>query len=77
MYPNFVYSTPLCCPKRATIQRDQYAQNAGVKLNCARHFNDLAEDTIATALDAVRFHTINVGTYMNNNLPGPYPGWDV
>src|SRR5215203_328363 len=39
--------------------------------------NDLAEDTIATALDAVRFHTIYVGKRMNNDLPGPYLGWDV
>ena len=37
----------------------------------------LADDTIATALHAVGYHTIYVGKYMNNDLPGPYPGWDV
>jgi N-acetylglucosamine-6-sulfatase len=76
-YPNFVYTTPLCCPTRATIQRGQYAHNTGVKKNHAAPFTPLAGDTIATALDAVGYHTIYVGKYMNNDLPGPYPGWDV
>jgi arylsulfatase A-like enzyme len=76
-YPNFVFTTPLCCPTRATIQRGQYAHNTGVKKNSAAPFTPLAGDTIATALDVAGYHTIYVGKYMNNDLPDPYPGWDV
>jgi N-acetylglucosamine-6-sulfatase len=76
-YPNFVYTTPLCCPTRATIQRGQYAHNTGVEVNNAIPFTPLADDTIATALDAAGYYTMYIGKYMNNDLPGPYPGWDV
>ena len=76
-YPNFVYTTPLCCPFRASFRRGQYAHNTGVTKNNAEPFTPLADDTIATALHAVGYHTIYVGKYMNNDLPGPYPGWDV
>jgi N-acetylglucosamine-6-sulfatase len=79
-YPNFVYTTPLCCPTRATIQRGQYAHNTGITLNSAREFSALDGDTIATALDGVGYHTAYVGKYMNNYKAGearPAPGWDV
>jgi arylsulfatase A-like enzyme len=79
-YPNFVYTTPLCCPTRATIQRGQYAHNTGIILNDARYFPALDDDTTATALDAAGYYTIYVGKYMNNYKAGhvrPAPGWDV
>jgi N-acetylglucosamine-6-sulfatase len=76
-YPNFVYTTPLCCPTRATIQRGQFAHNTGMILNeRSVDFVLLDDDTIATALDKVGYHTIYVGKYMNY-YGGRAPGWDV
>src|SRR5215212_2572406 len=76
-YPNFVYTTPLCCPTRATIQRGQYAHNTGVILNeRGIDFVLLDDDTIATALDGIGYHTIYIGKYMNY-YGGRAPGWDV
>lgn len=77
-FPNFVYTTPLCCPTRATIQRGQYAHNTGITTNAeGAAFRELDDYTIATALDAVRYHTIYVGNYMNGYGTEPAPGWDV
>jgi N-acetylglucosamine-6-sulfatase len=76
-YPNFIYTTPLCCPTRATIQRGQYAHNTGVRTNQDGNlFGDLDDDTIATALDAEGYRTVYVGKFMND-YRSRAPGWDV
>ena len=76
-YPNFIYTTPLCCPTRATIQRGQYAHNTGIRTNQDGHlFSDLDDDTIATALDAAGYRTVYIGKFMND-YRSRAPGWDV
>jgi hypothetical protein len=78
-YPNFVYTTPLCCPFRATLFTGQYAHNHGVKHNrdALMFFREHDHDTIATALDATGYHTALVGKYMNHHMKGFVPpGWD-
>jgi N-acetylglucosamine-6-sulfatase len=75
-FPNFIYNTPLCCPFRAAFQLGQMAHNSGIKRNGdGAHFDRLDNDTIATALDAVGYHTIYIGKYMNN-FKGKARGWD-
>jgi N-acetylglucosamine-6-sulfatase len=76
-FPNFVYTTPLCCPTRSTIQRGQYAHNTGIHTNeDGVKFTALDHDTIATALDAAGYQTVLLGKYLNHyGLRAP--GWDV
>jgi N-acetylglucosamine-6-sulfatase len=77
-YPNFVFTTPLCCPFRATFHTGQYAHNHGILKNNPgwRLFREQEDDTLAVALDAVGYHTAYVGKYMNNYEGGTPPGWD-
>ena len=79
-FPNFVYTTPLCCPTRVTLLTGQYAHNHGITSNDPgwRAFRRRGErETIATALDRAGYHTVLVGKYMNlydgSAVP---PGWD-
>jgi N-acetylglucosamine-6-sulfatase len=73
LFDNFVYTTPLCCPTRVTLQRGQYAHNTGIHVNSGKPFKGLDSDTIASALDAVGYHTIYVGKYLNAYV-GRAPG---
>jgi arylsulfatase A-like enzyme len=77
-FPNFVYSTPLCCPTRATFFSGLYAHNHGVKRNRGGWdtFQKLEYDTLATALDGVGYHTAFVGKYLNSFDGTAPPGWD-
>jgi arylsulfatase A-like enzyme len=77
-YPNFIYTTPLCCPFRATFHSGLYAHNHGVRRNNKGwdHFRGLEGDTVATALDEAGYHTAYVGKYMNSFSGPPPPGWD-
>ena len=79
-YPNFIYTTPLCCPFRATLHSGLYAHDHGVRRNKngAGLFQRLEDDTIATALDEAGYYTAYVGKYLNDYdgqvIP---PGWDT
>lgn len=69
--------TPLCCPGRAAFLTGQHTRRHGVDRLDARRLD--ATQTIATALDAVGYHTVQIGKYLNkaalltDHTP---PGWD-
>ncbi|MFN2432185.1 MAG: PKD domain-containing protein [Gemmatimonadota bacterium] len=81
---NFLVSTAICCPSRASILTGQFVHTHGVLSNDAPRggatkFNDTS--TLATWLDAAGYRTALIGKYMNEYkriLPWPYvpPGWD-
>ena len=85
---NFIISTPLCCPSRATFLRGQYAHNHGVLNNVEPSggfpsFQEPGseESTIATWLDDAGYQTALIGKYLNRYPIGVEPsyvppGWD-
>lgn len=76
-FPNAFGEDPVCCPGRAGFLTGLRTQHHGVVENDGRLFDPRV--TIATALDAVGYHTIAVGKYFNDvevlddKTP---PGWD-
>ncbi len=83
-FENTIFTYPLCCPSRATLQTGMYAHNSGVLGNTPPYggygrFRELGRDrdTAATRLDAAGYDTGYFGKYMNNyrgySVP---PGWD-
>jgi N-acetylglucosamine-6-sulfatase len=80
-FENFTYTTPLCCPSRASMLRGQYAHNHGIwfNRNGAEDFaaSNLDASTVATWIDRAGYKTGHVGKYLNsyNTLTVP-PGWD-
>jgi N-acetylglucosamine-6-sulfatase len=80
-FENFTYTTPLCCPSRASMLRGQYAHNHGIwfNRNGAENFAaaNLDASTVATWIDGAGYKTGYVGKYLNsyNTLTVP-PGWD-
>jgi N-acetylglucosamine-6-sulfatase len=88
-FTNATFSTPLCCPSRATMQRGQYPHNTGVMGNGANppfggfqtfYSDGLHRSTYATWLDAAGYRTGYFGKYMNGydgDLAKIWPpGWD-
>ena len=74
---DFMISTPVCCPSRASFLRGQYAQNHQVLTNSTplggfEKFYSLQEEssTLATWLQAAGYHTVLLGKYLNGY---PYP----
>jgi len=67
--------TPLCCPSRATFLSGSHTLHHGVISNDGDVFDPA--DTLATRLDAVGYHTMLVGKYLNeyDGTRTP-PGWD-
>jgi arylsulfatase A-like enzyme len=68
---------PLCCPGRANFLTGQTASHHGVQVNDARLL--APEDTVAAKLDAVGYHTMIAGKYLNlaELLQDHHPaGWD-
>jgi N-acetylglucosamine-6-sulfatase len=79
--PNFITTTPLCGPSRASMLRGQYAHNTRIKSNAdsAKFFgvaynkqtkrvvsqNTIERDTIATRLKAAGYRTGHFGKYLN------------
>ena len=87
-FSNFVVSTPLCCPSRASILRGQYAHNHGVLYNGGDNggfstFYRLGREdsTVANWLQTVGYRTALLGKYLNGYPEGADPayvppGWD-
>jgi N-acetylglucosamine-6-sulfatase len=88
-FPNFFFTTPTCCPSRATILRGQYTHNHQILWNTPpaggyRKFRALGHEnsTIATWLQAAGYRTALFGKYLNGypetaaDLTRIPPGWD-
>jgi N-acetylglucosamine-6-sulfatase len=85
--PNFLISTPLCCPSRATILRGQYAHNTQIQGNDMPFggfpkFIELNEEesTVATWLEDAGYRTMLAGKYLNafpleDDMLHIPPGW--
>lgn len=86
-FPNFIFSTPGCCPSRASILRGQYTHNHGVLRSKGPNggfatFYNLGreESTVATWLKHQGYRTALVGKYLNGYPEGVDagyvpPGW--
>ncbi len=85
---DFMISTPVCCPSRASFLRGQYTHNHQVYTNSAPaggfdKFYSLKNETstLATWLQAAGYHTVLLGKYLNgypdlsdrSYIP---PGWN-
>ncbi|HYO31081.1 MAG TPA: sulfatase [Thermomicrobiales bacterium] len=85
---NFFLTTPTCCPSRTSILTGQYAHNHGVLTNedkgaptgglTAFRRQDLADDTVASALGRAGYRPGIVGKFLNGYAAGdrPIEGWD-
>jgi N-acetylglucosamine-6-sulfatase len=77
-FTNAFVETPLCCPSRASYLTGQHTHRHGVINNDGRRFDP--STTIATELDAIGYHTMLVGKYVNYYeavWPAIPPGWDA
>lgn len=88
-FPNFIISTALCCPSRATMLTGQYGRNSGVIANVPPHGGYVmlqAETALPVWLQEAGYYTGHIGKYLNGygriwedlgttGLEVP-PGWD-
>ena len=83
VFSDFVVSTPLCCPSRATFLTGQYSHNNGVVTNFPG-YADLRdkESTLPAWLDAAGYRTAHVGKFLHgyeetaSDPAAPAPGFD-
>jgi N-acetylglucosamine-6-sulfatase len=82
-FTNYMASTPLCCPSRASLLTGEYSHNHGVRSNVPG-YADLKKkrNTLPVWLERAGYKTLHVGKYLNNypdavNPPTKVaPGWD-
>ena len=81
-FSDYVVTTPLCCPSRATVMTGQYGHNNGILRN---FYPDLKQkqNVLPAWLQYAGYNTAHVGKFLNAyeaNDGGPAavaPGWDL
>ncbi len=80
-FSEFVVTTPLCCPSRATFLTGQYGHNNGILAN-RPGYSDLVDkrSTLPVWLRRAGYRTIHIGRYLNGYKQfashAVAPGWD-
>jgi len=81
-FSDYVVTTPLCCPSRATLMTGQYGHNNGVLRN---FYPDLKQkrNVLPAWLQYAGYNTAHVGKFLNSYEQGDLgpaavaPGWDL
>ena len=81
-FSDYIVTTPLCCPSRASLLTGQYGHNNGVLRN---FYPDLKqkENVLPAWLQRAGYNTAHVGKYLNAYEQGESgaaavaPGWDL
>jgi N-acetylglucosamine-6-sulfatase len=83
MFSEYVVSSPLCCPSRATLLTGQYPHNHGIVSNSPGYSDLRQKDNLLPVwLQRAGYVTAHVGKYLNNwerevaDPTEPLPGWD-
>lgn len=81
-FTNFLVTTPICCPSRASIMRGQYAHNHQVRYNEAPggafiefYDRDLGDDSVFSWLAAAGYQTGVYGKFLNDYPAGVSRRW--
>jgi arylsulfatase A-like enzyme len=83
-FPNFIATTPACCPSRSSILTGLYTSNHGVLTNQAAYNGGIAtfieqgwlQGNLGVWMDDAGYKTAMIGKYLNGYSSGKPPGWD-